>query len=57
MGATSSLKDQMYGEEDYLKRVGHDFCGDPSLLKPESDCSSHVDLVKLKEDYKTNCEG
>jgi hypothetical protein len=57
MGATSSLNDQFYGEEDNLKRVGHDFCGDSSLLKSESDCSKHVDLVKLKEDYKKICQG
>jgi len=59
-GATSSEQNQMLikqNEYDDELRVGHDFCGDRSLLKAESDCTKWVDFSKMENDYNDKCLG
>ena len=43
------------GEEEI--KVGNDYCGNPANLKPETDCSAYVDLVKMSTDYDKDCKG
>ena len=59
-GAYSGEKNKLLKIDENAKKaqpMGHDFCGDPSLLREESDCSSYVDFKMLETDYTTNCLG
>lgn len=52
VSATQGLK-----QKDGTTLVGHDFCGDPTLLSADADCSAWLNLPQLQQDYKTGAAG
>jgi hypothetical protein len=52
VSATQGLK-----QKDGTTLVGHDFCGDSTLLSAEADCSAWLNLPQLRADYKSGAAG
>jgi hypothetical protein len=47
---------QKSSEDDEDVVVGNDFCGNPELLKDETDCRESVDMDGLNNEYDKECK-